>query len=199
MLSTPSTGDETRATGAGFSIRRATPDDASALAAAASAFFRDTFGSANRPEDMDDYLAAAFSESGQRAELTEPLTRVLIATGSEEEIVGYVHVRLDAPPPAASSAPKGRSAEIARLYADRHWHGRGLGAALMDAALTVATQWGAELLWLGVWERNPRAIAFYAKHGFVDVGEQEFQLGSDRQRDRIMARRLTRRRDDPTL
>ena len=189
---TESTGDATRNTGVGFSIRSATPDDAPALAAAGRAFFRDTFGAANRPEDMQDYLAHAFSESRQRSELAEPGARVLIAAGGDGEIVGYVHVRLGAAPPAASSAPPGRAAEIARLYADRRWHGRGLGAALMDAALATAMHWGAELLWLGVWERNPRAIAFYAKHGFVDVGEQEFQLGSDRQRDRIMARRLTK-------
>ena len=192
MLSTESTGDEARATGAGFSIRLATPGDAPALAAAGNAFFRDTFGAANRPDDMEDYLAHAFSESRQRAELTEPGARVLIATGSNGEIVGYVHVRLGAAPPAGSTAPAGRAAEIARLYADRRWHGRGLGAALMDAALSTAMPWGAELLWLGVWERNSRAIAFYEKHGFVDVGEQEFRLGSDRQRDRIMARRLTK-------
>lgn len=192
MLSTESSGDEARSTGAGFSIRLATADDAPALAAAGRAFFLDTFGPANRPEDMEDYLAHAFSESRQRAELTESGARVLVATASDGEIIGYVHVRLGAAPPETSSAPAGRSAEIARLYADRRWHGRGLGAALMDAALGTAVQWGAELLWLGVWERNPRAIAFYAKYGFVDVGEQEFLLGSDRQRDRIMARRLTR-------
>ena len=192
MLSTESTGDEARATGGGFSIRLATPDDASALAAAASIFFRDTFGAANRPEDMADYLAHAFSETRQRAELTESSARVSIATATDAGIVGYVHVRLGAQPPADSSAPPGRSAEIARLYADRRWHGRGLGAALMAAAVASAVEWGAELLWLAVWEQNPRAIAFYAKHGFVDVGRQEFQLGADRQRDRVMARRLTK-------
>ena len=194
MLNTESTGEAARDTGSGFSIRLATPDDAPALAAAASAFFRDTFGAVNRPEDMEHYLAHAFSGARQRAELEESGTRVLIATGRDADIVGYVHLRLGAPPPAASSAPAGRAAEIARLYADRRLHGRGLGAALMDAAVTTAMQWGAELLWLGVWEENRRAIAFYVKHGFVDVGEQDFQLGADLQHDRIMARRLTRSR-----
>ena len=192
MLNTESTGDAPSDTGAGFSIRRATPDDAPALAAAATTFFRDTFGAANRPEDMDHYLAHSFGEARQRAELEDSGARVLIATGLDSEIIGYVHLRLGAPPPAASSAPAGRAAEIARLYADRRVHGRGLGAALMHAAVTTALEWGAELLWLGVWEENPRAIAFYAKHGFIDVGEQEFQLGADLQHDRIMARRLTK-------
>ena len=192
MLSTEFTGDEARAAGADFSIRLATPDDAPALSVAGRGFFRDTFGAANRPEDMEAYLASAFSEARQRAELLEPGGRVLLAAGHGGEIVGYVHLRLGAAPPVASSAPAGRPAEIARLYADRRWHGRGLGAALMDAAVATAMQWGAELLWLGVWEENPRAIAFYAKQGFVDVGGQEFLLGSDRQRDRVMARRLTK-------
>jgi ribosomal protein S18 acetylase RimI-like enzyme len=191
MLNSETTRDQARDTGGGFSIRRATPDDAPALAAAASRFFRDTFGAANRPENMEHYLSHAFSETRQRAELEDSGSRILIAAGHEAEIVGYVHLRLGAPPPAASSAPPGRPAEISRLYADRRLHGRGLGAALMDAAVTTAAQWGAELLWLGVWEENPRAIAFYAKHGFVDVGEQDFLLGSDLQHDRIMARRLT--------
>ena len=188
MLSTEATGDEARVTDAGFSIRQATPDDAPALAAAARQFFRDTFGPANRPQDMEHYLAHAFSETQQRAELTEPAARILVATGGSGEIVGYVHLRLGAAPPASSAAPAGHPAEIARLYADRRWHGRGLGAALMDAALATARQWGAKLLWLGVWEQNPRAIAFYAKHGFVDVGEQEFLLGSDRQRSALRHR-----------
>jgi ribosomal protein S18 acetylase RimI-like enzyme len=191
MLSAESTGDEARAAGAGFSIRLATPDDASALTVAGRYFFRDTFGAANRPEDMEAYLTSAFSESRQRTELAEPGARVLLATGHGGEIVGYAHVKLGAAPPATSSAVAARPAEIARLYADRRWHGRGLGPALMDAAVATAMQWGAELIWLAVWEENPRAIAFYAKQGFVDVGAQDFLLGSDRQHDRIMARRLT--------
>jgi GNAT superfamily N-acetyltransferase len=191
MLSTEQS-DDADAT-RGLVLRRATTADAPRLAAAAAALFRDTFGAANRPEDMDAYLAHAFSETRQRAELSAFDERVWLALDGGEEIAGYVHVRLGARPPMGS-APSERPAEIARLYADRRWHGRGLGAALMDAAVATALEWGGDLLWLGVWEKNPRAIAFYAKHGFLDVGEQEFWLGADRQRDRVMARRLTGRR-----
>jgi ribosomal protein S18 acetylase RimI-like enzyme len=194
MLNIEPSGDHAGDTGAGFSIRRATPDDAPALAAAARAFFTDTFVAVNRPDDMTYYLAHAFGETLQRAEIEDTNGRILVATGSDGEIVGYVHLRLGAPPPAASSATATRPAEISRLYAARRLHRRGLGAALMNAAVATAVQWGAELLWLGVWEENPRAIAFYAKHGFIDVGEQDFMLGADRQHDRIMARRLTNSR-----
>jgi ribosomal protein S18 acetylase RimI-like enzyme len=83
--------------------------------------------------------------------------------------------------------------EIVRFYVDRAWRGTGLAAALMDAAAEEARGRGARSLWLGVWERNPRAIRFYEKCGFRDVGSQDFVLGSDVQRDRVMARHLEAR------
>lgn len=169
----------------------ATPGDAAVLARAAAAFFADTFGLANRADDMDAYVADAFSETRQLVDLSAPNTRLWLAVDARDDIVGYVHVRLGAPLPAGASAASARPAEIARLYADRAWHGHGLGAALMQASVAAAREWGADLLWLGVWERNERAIAFYRKHGFEIVGEQEFRLGADLQHDHVMARRLT--------
>ena len=83
-----------------------------------------------------------------------------------------------------------RQAEVGRIYADHRWHGRGVGQALLNRCVDAATDWGADVLWLGVWEKNPRAIAFYEKNGFRAVGEQPFQLGRDRQRDIVMARDL---------
>jgi ribosomal protein S18 acetylase RimI-like enzyme len=66
--------------------------------------------------------------------------------------------------------------------------GRGVGAALMQACLEEAGRRGCETVWLDVWERNPRAIAFYRKWGFAEVGNQAFQLGEDLQNDILMAR-----------
>jgi ribosomal protein S18 acetylase RimI-like enzyme len=60
----------------------------------------------------------------------------------------------------------------------------------MDAALAAARVRGAETLWLGVWERNARAVAFYRKYGFTRVGEHTFVLGSDTQTDWLLARPL---------
>jgi GNAT superfamily N-acetyltransferase len=174
-----------------ISLRLATSADAELLAEAARRFFVDTFGAANRPEDMEVYLARAFSEASQRAELLAPDSRIWLAMDHRNSVVGYVHVRLGAPPPSDASIRSGRPAEIARLYAERGWHGRGLGAMLMKAAIGIAREWNADVLWLGVWERNDRAIAFYEKHGLRIVGAQEFMLGSDRQRDHLMARDLT--------
>ena len=81
--------------------------------------------------------------------------------------------------------------ELKRLYVARAWHGRGVAQALMDAALDAARARGAQKLWLGVWERNPRAVAFYAKYGFVRVGEHTFVLGGDAQTDWLFVRPVT--------
>lgn len=167
-------------------IVRATPDDAPALAALASSTFVDTFGPDNRPEDMAAYVAQAFGEPLQRAELLDPRVTVLFAE-REGERVGYAMLREGEAPACVASTS---ALYIARLYAVRDAIGSGVGAALIDACIGEARARGRDTIWLGVWERNLRAIAFYERWGFRDVGTTHFQLGADRQTDRVMARRV---------
>jgi ribosomal protein S18 acetylase RimI-like enzyme len=77
--------------------------------------------------------------------------------------------------------------ELGRFYVDGSWHGRGLAPRLMAVVRDAARGLGGRTLWLAVWEHNPRAIAFYGKCGFRDVGAQTFVLGADLQTDRVMA------------
>ncbi|MBK7331222.1 MAG: GNAT family N-acetyltransferase [Betaproteobacteria bacterium] len=84
-----------------------------------------------------------------------------------------------------------RPIELQRFCVDRPAHGTGVAQTLMAAARRAAREFGGEHLWLGVWERNPRAIAFYAKAGFRDVGSTVFQVGPDRQTDRVLVAPLT--------
>ena len=170
-------------------LRRASPSDATALAAFAAEAFSDTFAADNTPEDMAAYLAGAFGEAQQRAELADPSCTVLLAERSGE-LAGYAMLHDGALPSGTASVDLADAMEIARLYAGRRWIGAGVGAALMQACMALAAERKREWLWLGVWERNARAIAFYARRGFTDVGSQSFQLGADRQTDRIMARRV---------
>ena len=76
------------------------------------------------------------------------------------------------------------------FYVVADWHGRGVAKELMTAALEEMKVRGTDVVWLGVWEKNPRAIAFYQKLGFTEIGEHSFLLGNDLQRDVIMARDL---------
>lgn len=166
-------------------IRRAVPADAEALAALAARTFYDTFAADNTPEDMAEHLAQSYSPARQRAEITAADMITLVADNGG--LIAFAQLRQGAPPSCVTSPTP---IELWRFYVDRAWHGRGVAGRLMEAALNEATAVGADAVWLGVWERNPRAIAFYRKFGFVDVGSHGFQLGADLQTDRIMVREL---------
>jgi ribosomal protein S18 acetylase RimI-like enzyme len=164
-------------------IRRATLDDAAALAEIAERTFRDTFAADNTPEDLEAYVASAYGEEIQRRELEHPDGFALLGETEKGELIAYTQMR-------RVRSPHGE-VEIARFYVDRKHHGQGIAQTLMQAAIDQARAVGATTLWLGVWERNLRAIAFYGKCGFLDVGSQPFLVGSDLQTDRVMARVLS--------
>lgn len=170
------------------SIRRATPADASVLSDFARRVFDESFGADNTPEDMATYLASAFSPDKQRAELEHP-RRVCLLVELDGAIIAYANVRDGSVHDAVAAE---RPAELERFYVDRRWHGCGIAAPLMHAVRTVATEWACDVLWLGVWERNPRAIRFYEREGFKRVGAHTFWLGSDLQHDAVMATPLAR-------
>jgi ribosomal protein S18 acetylase RimI-like enzyme len=80
--------------------------------------------------------------------------------------------------------------ELARLYAETKWIGKGAGKALMEASIKIAKQKGMSVLWLGVWEKNPKAINFYQRFGFEKFSDADFRLGNDIQKDWLMKKVL---------
>jgi ribosomal protein S18 acetylase RimI-like enzyme len=169
-----------------LTLRTATPDDGPALAAFAARVFRDAFGPHNRAEDMDAYCRAAFSLDQVHHELADRDYHTALAF-ARGELAGYAQLRATAPPPCVVGP---EPLELKRLYVDRRWHGGGVARALLDHAIEVAQQRGARTLYLSVWQHNHRAIAFYVKHGFVQVGAAQFTLGTDVQIDPVMVRPL---------
>ena len=168
--------------------RTARPEDAALLAELGASTFMETFESANTPENFAAYMAAAFGEAIQRAELEDPGTTVFFAE-REGDAVGYVMLRERTPP---ASLGEEDALEIARLYARKRALGSGVGAALMQRAIAEAAGRGKDAVWLGVWDRNERAIRFYESWGFHRLGTQPFLLGTDLQTDLVMVRRLAR-------
>lgn len=169
-------------------IRIATADDAARLSALAERTFRVTFAADNSAEDMDAYVRARLSVAQLRFELTDAANTFMVAfTASDDEPCGYAKLRVGTADPSVSGADP---IELERLYVDRQAHGLGVGAALMHSALDTARAAWYQTLWLGVWERNARAIAFYEKWGFRVVGDHVFVLGADPQRDLIMEREI---------
>jgi ribosomal protein S18 acetylase RimI-like enzyme len=165
-------------------IRSATTLDAQLIADLGARTFRDTFGPDNTEADMADYLASAFGPAIQARELEDAHTSFLIAQ-ADGSTAGYARLRFGDSPTSVGGR---RPVEIVRFYVDGPWIGHGVGAVLMGASLDLAKDRGCDVVWLDVWERNPRAIAFYEKWGFVVVGSQPFLLGDDVQNDLLMSR-----------
>lgn len=170
----------------GLKIRRGTLEDAALLSELGARIFSDTFAADNTPEDLATYLAASFSVAQQTAELEDEGSIFLIA---EVDGVAAGYAKLHGGE-SAEGVTGANPIELVRLYVSRDWLGSGVGAQLMRACLDEAQQSGHETIWLGVWERNARAQAFYRKWDFRIVGEHTFQLGSDQQRDLVMERPL---------
>jgi ribosomal protein S18 acetylase RimI-like enzyme len=165
-------------------VRKAERADGARLAALAETTFRDTFSTMNTPENMELHCRHSYGEAIQAAEIVNP-HMVTFLSEHEGELVGFAQLRWGkAPDAVVGSAP----AEILRLYVARSHHGRGVAHDLMRACLAEAAQHRSDIVWLGVWERNPRAIAFYRKFGFAEVGAHVFALGEDPQRDIVMSR-----------
>jgi ribosomal protein S18 acetylase RimI-like enzyme len=166
------------------SIRKANREDARLVSEIAEATFRAAFAAMNTAEHMDLHCRTSYAEHIQAAEISNP-GMVTLLSEVEGRIVGYAQVRWDRAPGCVSAKHPG---EIQRLYVVKDMHGKGIAQELMHACIRELEQRGADAVWLGVWEHNPRAIAFYKKSGFVEVGNQVFPLGGDLQRDIVMAR-----------
>lgn len=165
-----------------WTIRPARAEDARALSELAERTFRDAFAAQNTPADMDLHCARAYSPEIQAREIRDPRIDLLVAE-QDGGLVAFAQLRQLPSPCVAARSP----IELQRFYVRQEWHGRGLAQELMAASVREAKERDADVLWLGVWERNPRAIAFYRRCGFAEVGEQVFVLGSDPQRDLVMA------------
>jgi GNAT superfamily N-acetyltransferase len=167
-------------------IRTAAVADAAIVADLARRTFFDTFAATNDPGDMALYLAHAYGVEQQTRELQDPAITTLLAE-QDGTAIAYAQVRNDHVPDCVTDR---RAIELWRFYVDRQWHGRGIAAPLMERVMAVSRERGAKTLWLGVWERNDRARAFYAKCGFADAGQHIFLFGTDPQTDLVMVKPL---------
>lgn len=170
----------------GISIRKAGTNDAAKLAAIGRMTFVETFAHANTKEDMQQYVSKAFTEKQLLQELAEPGTTFLMAF-ERDRLAGYAKLRSSHNP---TELKDHKALELQRIYARKFYQGKKVGKQLMEYSVDVAKAMGFDTLWLGVWEYNPRAIAFYEKWGFEKFGEQTFTLGFDVQTDILMKKRI---------
>lgn len=172
-----------------LTIRQASPADARILTDLAYTTFWDAFAHhpKNAPDDLNYYMRQAFNVDQITAELADDKSIFLIAEIGGEA-AGYAKIVLDNIEPGITAA---RPVELSRLYAHQQFLGKGVGQALMDACFERARDENRDVMWLGVWEHNPRAQRFYEKNGFRLVGSHVFQLGKDAQTDLLMQKELS--------
>ncbi len=169
-------------------IRHANIEDAKALTDLAYTTFWDAFAHhpKNAPDDLNHYMRQAFSLEQTTKELGDENSVFLIAE-LDGEPAGYAKLITNTTEEGITAE---RPIELNRLYAHQQFLGKGIGQALMDACFERARTNRHDVMWLGVWEFNPRAQRFYEKNGFRVVGSHVFQLGEDRQTDLLMQRKF---------
>ena len=165
---------------------RGRPDDAAELAEFAARSFSDAFANDNDPADLAEHLAANYGVEQQSAELADPDVETILARAAYG-LVGYAQVRRSQPPVCVTQVD---TVELHRFYLDLRMQGSGLATLLMREVQAAAREFGAKHLWLGVWELNPRGIAFYRKVGFEDAGAKIYMVGPDEQKDRVLVARV---------
>lgn len=171
----------------GITTRIATPADAALIADLSRQTFYDTFAADNTPENMAKFMNEQFSREKLMKEVADPASVFLLARIGEE-VVGYARLRESPNPPELGNLP---AIEIARIYAATANIRKGVGSALMQRCLDIAQEKQRSVVWLGVWERNQRAIDFYTRWGFRKFGEHIFMLGDDPQTDWLMSLTLS--------
>ncbi len=169
-------------------IRQAVPEDAKLLTDLAYTTFWDAFAHhpKNAPDDLNYYMRQAFNQEQIAAELTDANNIFLIAE-IDGEAAGYSKIVMDHIEPGVTAE---RPVELSRLYSHQKHLGQGVGQTLMNECFDRAKAEDRDVMWLGVWEYNPRAQRFYEKNGFRVVGSHVFLLGKDEQTDLLMQREL---------
>jgi GNAT superfamily N-acetyltransferase len=167
-------------------IEQVTLTDMTELQRIGKQTFYETFSAVNTEENMNKYLEESFSSDQLIAELSNRSSQFYFAL-LDTEVVGYLKLNLGQ---AQTEIKDDNTLEIERIYVLQRYHGKKVGQLLYDKAIQIAGGISANYVWLGVWEKNERAISFYKKNGFVDFDKHTFWLGTDEQTDLMMKKNL---------
>lgn len=169
-----------------IAIRKITHNDIKELQEIGRQTFFETFSAGNTEDNMKKYLDEGFSLEKLAAELNNPNTEFYFAS-LDNKVIGYLKLNFGR---SQTELQDDKAVEIERIYVLKEFHGKKVGQMLYEQAMQIAQQKHADYVWLGVWEENPRAIAFYKKNGFTAFDKHIFKLGDDEQTDIMMKLQL---------
>ena len=169
-----------------INIVRVRPEDASRLQAVSTKTFVETFASQNSEENIRNYMTGAFSETQLGMELHMDQSAFYFLK-VDEQVIGYFKLNFGA---AQTEFQEESAMEIERIYVLNQFHRSGFGQRMLNEAIDIAGGLKINYLWLGVWEKNAKAIAFYKKNNFFTTGSHLFMMGPESQTDLIMKKIL---------
>lgn len=172
-----------------YEIRKMTPLDVDLLQQISIETFTDTFGKDNSPEHLAAYLRQAYAPEKLTEELKEKETDFLLVS-IDQEPAGYLKLNIGT---SQSEEMDDHFLEIERIYVRKKFKHQGIGTFLLDTAIKKAKEKQKKaiwLIWLGVWEHNDAALAFYRKRGFTKYSEHVFYMGDDPQTDYLFIKQL---------
>ena len=169
-----------------INIKKCTIEELPKLLEISYETFNETFKNQNSPENIKAYLKRAFNLKQLEKELSN-ISSQFFFLYFNNEVAGYLKVNInDAHPEEIGD----ESLEIERVYIKSKFQKNGFGNNLLNKAVEIAMECKKKRIWLGVWEKNENAIAFYKKMGFVQTGAHAFYMGDEEQIDLIMTKTL---------
>ncbi|PKR85282.1 GNAT family N-acetyltransferase [Heyndrickxia camelliae] len=169
-----------------INIKKCTFEDLPLLQEVGYETFNETFKDQNSPENMNTYLESAFNFNQLEKELSNTSSQFFFVYFNSE-VAGYLKVNIN---DAQTEEMGDESLEIERIYIKGKFQKHGLGKFLFNKAMEMAIECNKKKIWLGVWEKNDNAIAFYKKMGFVQTGTHSFYMGDEEQTDLIMTKTI---------
>jgi len=167
-------------------IQKCTLEDLRKLQEISVETFTETFKDQNSADNLNAYLDRALNIKQLEKELSNPFSQFFFVYFNHE-VAGYLKLNTN---DAQSEVMDDESLEIERIYIRNKFQKNGLGKHLLNKAIETAMENGKKKIWLGVWENNENAVAFYKKMGFVQTGSHSFHMGDEEQIDLIMTKTL---------
>lgn len=169
-----------------ITLRAAAGSDALCLCVLATQVFLDTYATDGVRPSVAREVLEYFSPAAVSALLSAPDTRFIIAE-RVGHMIGFAQLTLGS---IHELVPTDPAAELRRLYVQERFAGSGVGTALLREAEALAAGEGAATLWLTVWAGNPRALAFYARRGYEELGVASYVFESEHYETRVFAKAL---------
>ncbi|WP_347049228.1 GNAT family N-acetyltransferase [Flavobacterium olei] len=167
-------------------IKRVSTKDIISLQEIGRKTFAETFSESNTAENMTKYLEEGFAANKLLEEIKQTDSEFYFANVNGN-VVGYLKLNTGQ---SQTEMQDHKALEIERIYVLAAYHGKKIGQLLYEKAMEVSTKVKSNYVWLGVWEKNVRAIRFYEKNGFIAFDKHIFKLGDDDQVDIMMKKIL---------